>query len=61
MEPQTGRRLQPYEKQGIKQVILLNGVDYGKGTAVKMRWKCSYMLGTELKNEQGEIPALGIA
>jgi ADP-ribosylation factor-binding protein GGA len=61
MQPQTGRRLQPYESGGITQVIKLGGVEYGKGTIVKMRWKCSYTLGTEMRNEQGEIPALGVA
>ncbi len=61
MEPQTGRKLQPHEYQGISQRIFLNGVEYGKGTAVKMRWKLSYKLGVEPKFEQGEIPALGVA
>jgi len=61
MEPQTGRRLQPYEVQGIKQIIFLNGVEYGKGSNVKLRWKVSYKVGTELKNEAGEISTLGIA
>jgi len=42
-------------------VVFLNGVEYGKGTAVKMRWKASYKVGAEPKYEQGEIPALGVA
>jgi ADP-ribosylation factor-binding protein GGA len=61
MEPQTGRRLQPHEVDGISQIIFLNGVEYGRGTAVKMRWKASYKIGTEAVHEQGEIPALGVA
>jgi ADP-ribosylation factor-binding protein GGA len=61
MQPQTGRRLLPLEKHGIKQVITLNGVEYGKGTVMKMRWKCSYKLGAEQRQEHGEIPALGVA
>ncbi len=61
MEPQSGRTLQPLQSQGISQVIYLNGVEYGKGTAVKMRWKASYKVGAEPKYEQGEISALGVA
>jgi hypothetical protein len=61
MEPQSGRTLQPLQSQGISQVIYLNGVEYGKGAAVKMRWRLSYKVGTEPKFEQGEIPALGVA
>lgn len=61
MTPQTGRRLQPYESQGIKQIIHLSGVEYGKGSNVKIRWKLSYKVGSELKNEQGEIGSLGVA
>lgn len=61
MLPQTGRRLQPNEQQGIRQLINLNGVLYGNGSNVKMRWKLSYRLGSELKNEEGMVPALGVA
>jgi hypothetical protein len=61
MEPQTGRTLEPLQQQGISQIIHLSGVEYGKGTAVKMRWKASYKVGGEPKFEQGEIPALGVA
>lgn len=61
LEPQTGRTLQPYQQGGITQTITLNGVEYGKGTAVKMRWKASYKVGPEQKNEMGEIPQLGVA
>lgn len=61
MEPQSGRRLQPNEQHGIRQTIHLNGVKYGDGTNVKMRWKLSYRLGAEMKNEDGMVPALGVA
>jgi ADP-ribosylation factor-binding protein GGA len=61
MEPQTGRRLQPYEGNGIRQTIYLNGVEYGKGNDVKLRWKASYKIGAEAKNEAGEISTLGVA
>lgn len=60
MDPQSGRRLQPNEQQGIRQVIHLNGVQYGQGQNVKMRWKLSYKVGAEQKNEEGMVPALGV-
>lgn len=61
LQPQTGRRLQPHEQGGVKQVIHLNGVEQGKGDSVKLRWKASYKVGTQPVNEQGEISSLGIA
>lgn len=41
--------------------MLLDGIDVGKGNAVKMRFRVSYRLGQEAKEEQGMVPALGIA
>lgn len=61
MEPQTGRSLQPFAQHGISQNIRLNGVSYGQGSAVKLRWRASYRVGSEMKNEQGEVSALGVA
>lgn len=61
MERQTGTSLLPIQRDGISQVIFLNGVAYGQGNNVKMRWRLSYKLGGESKQEQGEIPTLGIA
>ncbi|KAG4439209.1 hypothetical protein IFR05_005300 [Cadophora sp. M221] len=61
LQPQTGRRLQPHEQAGVKQVIFLNGVEQGKGDSVKLRWKASYKVGVQPVNEQGEISSLGIA
>ncbi|KAH6721533.1 VHS domain-containing protein [Leptodontidium sp. 2 PMI_412] len=61
LQPQTGRRLQPHEQAGVKQVIFLNGVEQGKGDSVKLRWKASYKVGAQPVNEQGEISSLGIA
>lgn len=59
LEPQTGRSMQPFANEGIRQVIRLHGVQKGEA-AVRMRWKLSYRLGTEVKNENGEISGLGI-
>ena len=61
MQPQTGRRLQPREQGGVKQIIYLNGVEQGKGDSVKLRWKASYKVGEMPVNEQGEIASLGVA
>lgn len=61
LQPQSGRHLQPREKEGVKQLIHLLGVEQGKGDSVKLRWKASYKLGTTPMNEQGEISSLGVA
>ncbi|KAI9779626.1 MAG: hypothetical protein M1839_007291 [Geoglossum umbratile] len=62
LEPQSGRSLFPNQKDGITQVIHVNGVERGKGGTVKMRWKLSYSVAqSEHREEQGEITALGIA
>jgi ADP-ribosylation factor-binding protein GGA len=61
MEPQTGRSLSPFQNNGITQVIRLHGVEYGKGSAVKLRWRVAYKVGGQLKQEQGEISELGVA
>ncbi|KAL8825803.1 MAG: hypothetical protein Q9191_004194 [Dirinaria sp. TL-2023a] len=59
--PQSGRTLQPSQQDGITQNIEINGVAKGQTSMVKMRWKASYRLAGELRNEQGEVPPLGIA
>jgi len=62
LEPQSGRSLFPNQKDGIMQVIHVNGVERGKGSAVKMRWKLSYNVAqSEHREEQGEVTALGVA
>ncbi|KAH8819482.1 VHS domain-containing protein [Xylogone sp. PMI_703] len=61
LQPQSGRNLSPMQKDGIKQTIYLNGVEEGKTDHVKLRWRISYLVGGTPINEQGEIPALGIA
>ncbi|KZF24700.1 VHS domain-containing protein [Xylona heveae TC161] len=61
LEPQSGRSMQPHQRNGITQSIHLNGVERGKGNTVKLRWKASYREGIEFREEQGEIPSLGVA
>ena len=61
LKPQSGRTLQPHQKDGIQQAILVNGVAKGQANAVKMRWKASYKVAGDVRQEQGEVPSLGIA
>ncbi len=58
--PQSGRTLQPYQKDGIRQRIEIDGVVPGQASSVRMRWKASYMIKGELQQEQGDVPAFGI-
>ena len=60
LKPQSGRNLQPNQIHGIQQTILVNGVARGQANNVKMRWKASYKIGGEAKQELGEVPSLGI-
>lgn len=41
--------------------MLIDGVDAGKGSSVKIRFKVSYRIGGELKEDQGMVPPLGIS
>ncbi|KAH9862086.1 hypothetical protein IAQ61_010288 [Plenodomus lingam] len=61
LEPQSGVNLAPNQKFGITQNIRVNNVRIGTGSSVKMRWKASYSLGGQQKNEMGEIPSLGVS
>lgn len=62
MDPQTGRILQANQKNGVSQIIRIAGAPSGGGSAVKMRWKASYRVGTgPLNEEQGTIEGLPIA
>ncbi|KAL9096314.1 MAG: hypothetical protein Q9165_001311 [Trypethelium subeluteriae] len=61
LEPQSGRALSPHQQHGITQTIRLYGVGPGQGSSVKMRWKASYDVGTEHKEEMGDISALGVS
>ena len=61
LEPQSGRALGPHQQRGITQTIRLHGVGPGQGSSVRMRWKASYEVGTEHKEEMGDISALGVS
>ncbi|KAJ5908927.1 hypothetical protein N7495_001609 [Penicillium taxi] len=60
LRPQSGRDIAPQQQYGVHQEMLLDGIDSGKGNSIKLRFKVSYMLGTEPREEQGMVPPLGI-
>ncbi|KAJ5760560.1 hypothetical protein N7520_007716 [Penicillium odoratum] len=60
LRPQSGREIAPQQPNGVIQDMLLDGVDTGKGNSVKIRFKVSYKLGAETREEQGMVPSLGI-
>lgn len=61
LRPQSGREMPPLQQNGVQQEMLLDGIDAGKGSSVKIRFKVSYRTGTEAKEEQGMVPPLGIS
>ncbi|KAF2767094.1 VHS-domain-containing protein [Teratosphaeria nubilosa] len=61
LQPQSSRTMAPNQQHGITQTIRLQGVERGKGTAVKMRWRASYSLAGQPVNEQGEVVGLGVS
>ncbi|KYG50368.1 hypothetical protein M433DRAFT_57267 [Acidomyces richmondensis BFW] len=60
LQPQSSRTLAPRQQDGITQTIRLTGVERGKGTSVKMRWRASYAVDGQQMNEQGELGGLGV-
>ncbi|KAE8349054.1 VHS domain-containing protein [Aspergillus coremiiformis] len=61
LRPQSGRDIAGLQANGVQQEMLVSGVDVGQGNAIKMRFKVSYRVGNERKEEQGMVPPLGIA
>ena len=61
LTPQSGRKLQPSQKDGITQPIEIHGVAKGQAANVKIRWKASYKVAGDVRQEHGEVPALMIA
>jgi len=61
LEPQSSRTLAPNQANGITQTIVLQGVERGRGTTVKLRWRAGYTLNGKKVEEHGEIASLGIA
>ena len=61
MEPQSGRELEARQRDGITQLVRVAGAPRGAGGAVKMRWKASYTLGGEGREEGGVVEGLPVA
>lgn len=61
LRPQSGRDIAALQANGVQQEMLVSGVEAGKGNSIKMRFKVSYRVGNERKEEQGMVPPLGIA
>ncbi|CAJ2508549.1 Uu.00g135750.m01.CDS01 [Anthostomella pinea] len=63
LQPQTGRALQPNQKHGVMQAIQVwhAGDQTKKVASIKLRWRVSYTLGSEVKSEMGDIPEFGVA
>ncbi|KAI1947995.1 ARF-binding protein [Ophidiomyces ophidiicola] len=60
VSPQSGRQIAPLQRNGIRQELQLNGVEPGNGNSVRLRFKVSYKLGQESKEEDGHVPPLGV-
>lgn len=63
LRPQSGRTLVPKQKHGVTQSIRVwhAGNRAKKVETIKLRWRVSYKVAGELRNEMGEIPEFGIA
>ncbi|KAK8044218.1 hypothetical protein PG993_004242 [Apiospora rasikravindrae] len=63
LQPQTGRNLQPSQKYGVTQNMQVwhAGDKTKKVETIKLRWRVSYKLGSETKNEMGDVAEFGIA
>ncbi|KAK3319809.1 VHS domain-containing protein [Cercophora scortea] len=63
LQPQSGRSLEPRQAQGVTQAINVwhAGDRTRKVDAIKFRWRVSYKVGGEGKNEIGEIPEFSVA
>ncbi|KAK7932278.1 hypothetical protein PG985_002990 [Apiospora marii] len=63
LQPQTGRNLQPNQKYGVTQNMQVwhAGDKTKKVETIKLRWRVSYKLGSETKNEMGDVAEFGIA
>ncbi|KAI0010691.1 VHS-domain-containing protein [Xylariaceae sp. FL0662B] len=62
LQPQTGRALQPNQRFGVTQAIQVwqAGDRTRRVESVRLRWRVSYTLGTETRNETGDIPEFSI-
>ncbi|KAK3321633.1 VHS domain-containing protein [Apodospora peruviana] len=63
LQPQSGRELGPKQSRGVTQAISVwhagNRVKRVEG--IKLRWRVSYKVAVEPRNEVGEIPEFSVA
>ncbi|KFG82342.1 VHS domain-containing protein [Metarhizium anisopliae] len=63
LKPQTGRDLAPKQSRGVTQEVdIWHAGNRGQRVdSVKLRWRATYNVGAEKKNEMGEIPEFSLA
>ncbi|KAL7892896.1 VHS domain-containing protein [Trichoderma sp. SZMC 28014] len=63
LKPQTGRALSPKQSRGVTQEVEVwhAGNRNQRVESVKLRWRASYKVGEEAKNEMGEIAEFSLA
>ncbi|KAK0611607.1 VHS domain-containing protein [Immersiella caudata] len=63
LSPQSGRNLAPKQSAGITQSISVFRTNNKaeKVQSIKLRWRVSYKVGGEVRNEMGEIPEFSLA
>ncbi|KAL2268472.1 hypothetical protein VTJ83DRAFT_3318 [Remersonia thermophila] len=63
LKPQTGRALEPKQSRGVTQSMSVwhAGSRDSKVESVKLRWRVSYKVGGEVKQEMGLIPEFSVA
>ncbi|EEY23633.1 VHS domain-containing protein [Verticillium alfalfae VaMs.102] len=63
ISPQTGVALEPKQSRGVTQTVEVNhaGDRSRKVEALKLRFRVSYKVGGELRNEAGAVSEFSIA
>jgi len=63
LQPQSGRSLQPRQNAGVTQKIQVfrAGNRSQRVESIKLRWRVSYKVGGDLKQEMGEISEFSVA
>jgi ADP-ribosylation factor-binding protein GGA len=63
LKPQSGRNLAPKQSRGVTQEVEIfhAGDRTRKVDSAKLRWRASYKVGGEQKNEMGEVAEFSIA
>lgn len=61
LRPQSGQEISALQQNGVQQEMLVDGVEPGQGSSAKMRFRVSYVVGEQRKEEQGMVPPLGIS